>query len=182
MQSWIRTGFGAGCSALLFLSAPVAAADVPPTPDFFAAALCQPPYDEALASDLYEAAEALAQPDRSMLGTALYPLPQPIERDGFTARSLVFAATAFGVVLDGDVAADVAARYHLAPETSGLLGLSSAGFARPLAEEAQPRKELGIVSLVARQASAMPGKTLLMCEYVSHADRQALEALEQGRR
>ncbi|GFE74711.1 MULTISPECIES: hypothetical protein [Novosphingobium] len=148
-------------------------------PDFFAAALCQPPYSTASATELYEAAEKLAEPDTSSLGAAIYRLPAPVERDGFTAQDVVFAGMSVGVLLEGQVAAKVAERYGLSPETSHLFGSSTAGFARLLPDEQQGMKDLGLISIVAREGPAMPGKTLLTCEFVSNEDRAALEAYEK---
>lgn len=150
------------------------------TPDFFAAALCEPPYSMQSATQLYEAAEEMGQADTSSLGAAIYRLGEPIERDGFTTREVVFAGMSVGVLLDGQVAAQVATRYGLQPEESHLFGASSAGFARALPEDQQGMKDLGIISIVAREGPAMPGKTLLACEFVSNEDRQALEAYEKG--
>ncbi|MBO9724106.1 MAG: hypothetical protein J7530_07010 [Novosphingobium sp.] len=165
-------------AALASGSAPAMAA----APDFFAAALCQPPYTTANATELYEAAEKLAQPDTSTLGAAIYRLPQPIERDGFTTQEVVFAGMSVGVLLDGPVAAELARRYGLAPEESHLLGASTLGFARVLSDDQQALKDLGLISIVAREGPAMEGKTLLACEFVSDEDRKALEAYENADR
>lgn len=149
-------------------------------PDFFAAALCQPPYTTANATELYEAAEKLAEPDTSTLGAAIYRLPQPIERDGFTTQEVVFAGMSVGVLLDGPVASELARRYGLSPEESHLLGASTLGFARVLPDNQQALKDLGLISIVAREGPAMEGKTLLACEFVSDEDRKALEAYENA--
>lgn len=147
-------------------------------PDFFAAALCQPPYSTDNATALYEAAEKLATADTSMLGAAIYILPQPIERDGFVARAVMFAGMSVGVLLEGEVAQAAAARYGLGREKSRLFGASSLGFARPLEDGAQGLRAMGLISIVARQGPALAGQTLLACEFVSHEDRQALDSLE----
>lgn len=159
-------------------SAPAIAADA--APDFFAAALCQPPYTTANATELYEAAEKLAQPDTSTLGAAIYRLPEPIEKDGFTTQDVVFAGMSVGVLLDGPVAAELARRYGLSPEKSHLLGASTLGFSRVLPDDEQALKDLGLISIVAREGPAMEGKTLLACEFVSDEDRKALEAYENA--
>ncbi|WP_157215185.1 hypothetical protein [Flavisphingomonas formosensis] len=164
--------------AALIATMPAMAAE--PAPDFFGAALCQPPYAMDSATALYEAAEKLAKPDTSGLGAAVYHLPRPIERDGFVAQDVVFAGTAVGVLLQGEVAAQAAKRYGLAPETSRLFGASTLGFARPLPDDQQAMKEMGLISIVARQGPAMEGKTLLACEFVSSEDRQALETYDTG--
>lgn len=151
------------------------------TPDFLAAALCEPPYSTGNAMDLYEAAEKLAKPDTSSLGAAIYHLPAPIERDGFKTQDVVFAGMSVGVLLEGAVAAELGKRYALSAEKSHLFGASTTGFARVLPEEQQGMKDLGLISIVAREGPAMPGKTLLACEFVSNEDRAALEAYDQGR-
>ena len=166
----------------LLLASPTASTDEPAAPDFFAAALCQPPYSMDNATALYEAAEKLAKPDTSNLGAATYRLPAPISRDGFVASDAVFAGSAVGVLVDGEVAARLAERYGLVAETSHLLGASSLGFSRPLPDEQQGMKDLGLISIVARQSPAMPGRTLLACEFVSNEDREAMEELEKSSR
>lgn len=159
---------------MLGISSPASSAALP---DFFDAALCQPPYDMAEADQLYKAAQAMGQADMSMGGIASFHLPQPIERDGFVARDIVFAGTAFGVMLDGEVAAQAARRYALSREEGDLLGTMSEGYARVLPKDQQRMKGMGLISLVARQGEDFPGKTLLMCEFVSDADRAAMKAL-----
>lgn len=165
----------AGC-----LTAPVLAepANGNPAPDFFAAALCQPPYSTDTATGLYEAAEKIAEADTSSLGAAIYALPEPVVRDGFTAKAVVFAEMSVGVLIEGEVADALARQYDLARESSHLLGASKNGFSRRLPNDQQQMKELGLISIVAREGPAMPGKTLLTCEFVSHEDRQALSAME----
>ncbi len=150
-------------------------------PDFFAAALCQPPYSMDSATRLYEAAEKLAKPDTSGLGAAIYHLPAPISQDGFVTQDVVFAGSSVGVLLEGQVAAQAAERYHLSPEASHLFGASTLGFARQLPDDQQGMAELGLISMIAREGPAMNGKTLLACEFVSNEDRQALEAYEKQR-
>jgi len=170
----------AALAAVLIAILPATARAAEAAPDFFGAALCQPPYSMDSATALYEAAERLAKPDTSGLGAAVYHLPKPIERDGFVAQDVVFAGTAVGVLLQGEVAAQAAKRYGLAPETSRLFGASTLGFARPLADDQQTMKEMGLISIVARQGPAMDGKTLLACEFVSDEDRKALESFDKG--
>lgn len=160
------------------LSAPSVAAAA--TPDFFAAALCEPPYSTAAATRLYEEAESLGKADTSSLGAAIYRLPEPVEREGFKTREVVFAGMSIGVLIDGASAAQVAQRFHLPPEKSSLFGASSQGFARVLRDDLQGMKDLGLISIVAREGPALAGKTLLACEFVSNEDRRALEAYEKG--
>ncbi|MCI4591463.1 hypothetical protein MOK15_15360 [Sphingobium sp. BYY-5] len=152
--------------------------DVPPSA-FFDAALCQPPYSIDHATALYEAAEKLAKPDQSSLGAAIYHLPAPIERDGFTTQDVLFGNMTIGVLVDGDVAGRLAKRYELTPETSHLLGSSTKGFARLLPDAEQGLKEMGLISVVAREGAGLNGKTLLACEFVDEADRQAMEVMEK---
>lgn len=146
-------------------------------PDFFAAALCQPAYSMEAATRLYEAAEKIAKADTSGLGAAIYRLPAPIRRDGFVTQEVVFAGTSVGVLLEGNVAAQAAQRYHLDPEKTHLFGASTLGFARPLPDNRQVDPEFGLVSVIAREGPALNGKTLLACEFVSAEDRKALDAM-----
>ncbi|AOH84848.1 hypothetical protein AWL63_13615 [Sphingomonas panacis] len=172
--------FGIALASLLVPPlAPLLAADRP-APDFFAAAVCEPPYSVAEATALYEAAEKLGKPDTSSLGAAIYHLPTPISRDGFTTREVVFAGSAIGVLIDGNVADSLAAQYRLAPEKSHVMGTSTKGFARLLPDAQQAMKGLGLISIVAREGAAMKDKTLLACELVSDEDRMAMEAFEKG--
>lgn len=147
-------------------------------PDFFDAALCKPPYTFASAQSLYEAAEKVAKPDMSKLGAAIYDLPGPIGKDGFASNQVVFANSTVGVLVQGAVATELAARYQLAPETSNLLGTSSKGYARALPKDQQPLPDMGVVSIIARESPGLPGKTLLACEFASNEDIQALKRFE----
>ena len=148
---------------------------------FFDAALCKPPYTTDSATALYETAEKTATRDTSQKGAAVYKLPAPITQDEFSAAAVLFAGTAFGVLVDGQQADALAARYHLQREKSNLFGTSSKGFALALPGADQPRPNDGIVSIVARESRGFPGKTLLACEYVSNEDRLGLEAYEKSR-
>ncbi len=147
-------------------------------PDFFGAALCQPPYSLGNATTLYEAAEKIAKPDTSGLGAAIYHLKAPIERDGFVAQDVMFGGMAVGVLVKGEVAAQLAEHYDLKPESNRLLGSSSLGFSRQLPEADQGMRDMGLISIVARQGPALKGRTLLACEFVSDEDRATMEALE----
>lgn len=162
-------------SLLLALTPLPAIAD---EPDFFGAALCQPPYSLGNATRLYEAAEKIAKPDTSGLGAAIYHLRKPIERDGFVTQDVMFGGMAVGVLIKGEVAAQLAERYDLKPESSRLLGSSSLGFARLLPDADQGMKDMGLISIVARQGPALKGRTLLACEFVSDEDRATMEELE----
>jgi len=136
---------------------------------FFDAALCKPPYSTASAMEIYNAAEKLAKPDMSSLGAAIYKIPHQIGRDGFETDEVFFAASAVGVLIKGERADELAKTYGLKPETSDLLGASSKGYALELPAELQPPEGLagpGKVSIVAREGSALQGKTLLACEFV----------------
>jgi len=145
---------------------------------FYDGALCSPPYTMQSATELYDAAEKLTKPDTSLLTAYVYKLPSDIGRDGFKTSEVVFAGSSVGVLIEGARADDLAARYQLQPEKSSILGTSTKGFARALADAEQPTAEMGIVSIVARESDAIPGKTLLACEFVSHADLEALKAVE----
>lgn len=145
---------------------------------FFDAALCKPPYTMASASDLYDAVEKIAKPDTSMLTAAVYTVPQALGQDGFRSNQIVFAGTSVGLLIEGLQAEALAARYHLEKEGSTLFGASAKGYARALPAEEQPQPEEGIVSIIARESPSLPGKTLLACEFVSAADRRALDAYD----
>lgn len=166
-------------SLLATLATPAPAEDAPPLSAFFDAALCQPPYSTDRATALYEAAEKLAKPDQSSLGAAIYHLPTPISRDGFTTQDVLFGNMTIGVLVDGNVADQLAKRYKLTPEKSDLFGTSPKGFSRLLPDDQQGMKEMGLISVVAREGDALNGKTLLACEFVDEADRQAMEAMEK---
>ena len=136
---------------------------------FFDAALCKPPYTTASATEIYDAAEKLAKPDMSSLGAAIYKIPHQIGRDGFESDEVFVAASAVGVLIKGERADELAKAYGLKPETSDLMGASSKGYALELPADMQPPEGLagpGKVSIVAREGGALPGKTLLACEFV----------------
>ena len=135
---------------------------------FFDAALCKPPYSMTSATEIYDAAEALAKPDTSSLGAAIYKVPSQIGRDGFKSTEVFFASNAVGILVEGQRADDLAKKYRLKPESSDLLGTSTKGYSRELPADQQPEPGLagpGKVRIVARQGDALPGKTLLACEF-----------------
>ncbi len=154
--------------------APAAAQDV----DFFGAALCDPPYTTASATAFYNAAEKITRPEMAGF-SAIYTLPENIGRDGFHSSQVVFTSTFVGVLIEGERADELARHYRLSREKPNALLANSKGYKRTLADADQPTPELGTVSIVARETTAMPGKTLLGCELLSHADAQALKAFER---
>ncbi|AOI79783.1 hypothetical protein WS54_26605 [Burkholderia sp. NRF60-BP8] len=171
--SCLRAAIGAGVAAipLVSLAAP------PAPPDIFNAALCKPPFTSDLMDAIYNAAKAAdPKPDNSMPGAAVYRLPEPIRRDGFTTQHVVFVATGIGVLVEGEVADQLAKRYALTREKGHLLGASSVGYSRRLNVRG-PGGALILVS--ARQGPALKGNTLLACEMTSEEDIKALEQLEQ---
>lgn len=170
---------GAVLAAFAATGATTARSAEPATAGFFDAALCKPPYSYDSATDLYQAAEKLTKPNMSNMGAAIYHLPAPIARDGFVTQDVVFAGSSVGVLVEGEVAAKLAERYDLAPEKSHLLGASSLGFSRLLLNPEQGMKELGLISVVARQGPSLHGKTLLACAFVSDEDRKGLEEMER---
>ncbi|USI75168.1 hypothetical protein [Sphingomonas morindae] len=147
--------------------------------DIFGAALCEPPYSSDIATRVSDAVEKFTKPDMSMMGAAVYHLPKPIERDGFVTQAVVFSGASIGVLVEGHAAAQLAAKYNLQRETSDLLGASTLGFSRRLPDKLQIRKELGLISLIAREGPALGGKTLLACELDSYEDLERLEALKR---
>jgi hypothetical protein len=148
---------------------------------FYDAAICKPPYTMSSAMALYDAAEKLAKPDTSLLTANVYKLPQDIGQDGFKTDEVVFAGTSIGVLVQRAQAEALAKRYQLERERSTLLGASTKGYARELPADQQPQPEGGTVSIIARESAALPGKTLLACEFVSKEDRAALEAYERSK-
>ncbi|MCA8064943.1 hypothetical protein LGM89_13630 [Burkholderia sp. AU31624] len=169
-----------GAVALVIAGAPLTARAAPPAqPDIFNAALCKPPFTSDLMDSIYNIAKAAdPKPDESMLGAAVYRLPEPIHRDGFTTQQVVFVSTGIGVLVDGEVADQLAKRYQLALEKGHLLGASSVGYSRRLTVRG-PGGALILVS--ARQGPALKGKTLLACEMTSEEDIKALERMEMRR-
>lgn len=165
---------------MLAVSGPAAALASEDLTAFYDGALCNPPYTMQSATELYDAAEKLTKPDTSLLTAYVYKLPSDIGRDGFKTSEVVFAGSSVGVLIEGAQADELAARYQLEPEKSSILGTSTKGYARALPDAEQPTAEMGIVSIVARESDAIPGKTLLACEFVSHADLEALKSLEGG--
>ncbi|MBB4276041.1 hypothetical protein GGE12_003838 [Rhizobium mongolense] len=140
----------------------------PANDKFFDAALCKPPCTMTSAMEIYDAVEALAKPDTSSLGAAIYKIPNQIDRDGFKSTEVFFASNAVGILVEGQRADDLAAIFGLKPEASDLLGTSTKGYSLELPADLQPEPgmaEPGKVSIVARQADALPGKTLLACEF-----------------
>ncbi len=139
-------------------------------PAFYDAALCNPPYSMTSATEIYDAAEKLSKADTSSLGAAIYKLPNQIGRDGFESDEVFFANGAVGVLIKGQRADALAAKYDLKPETSDLMGTSSKGYARQLPQDQQPPEGLagpGKVSIVAREGAALGDKTLLACEFAA---------------
>ncbi|AOJ32687.1 hypothetical protein [Burkholderia metallica] len=167
-----------GAVAIAIAATPLAALAAPPAqPDIFDAALCKPPFTSDLMDSIYNTAKAAdPKPDESMLGAAVYRLPEPIHRDGFTTQHVVFVSTGIGVLVDGEVADQLAKRYQLTLEKGHLLGASSVGYSRRLTVRG-PGGALILVS--ARQGPALKGKTLLACEMTSEEDIKALERMER---
>jgi hypothetical protein len=164
----LHRGLFTACAAIAALQAGSTMA-VAANSTFYDAALCKPPYSLTSSTAIYDAAEKLAKPDTSSIGAAIYKIPQ-IGRDGFESDEVFFANGAVGVLIKGLQADALAAKYKLKRETSDLLGTSSKGYARPLAKKLQPPAGLagpGKVSIVARESDALPGKTLLACEFVA---------------
>jgi hypothetical protein len=146
---------------------------------FFDAALCKPAYSAASATKMYNEAEKLAKADMSLMTAAVYKLSADFGRQGFKTKEVVFAGTSFGILVDGLRADDLAKTYHLTSDGFGnLLGTATKSYGRTLAKAEQPAADMGVVSVVARESSAFPGKTLLACEFVSHEDLEAMKSLQ----
>ncbi|WEF35340.1 hypothetical protein [Pseudoduganella chitinolytica] len=153
----------------------LAGKDMPPSA-FFDAAICKPSYSTRHAFDIYDAAEKLGKPDR-LSGAAVYHLPAPIKKDGFVAHDVLLASSTIGVLVDGDVAEELAKRYKLAPQKYNIINMS--GFARELPDSQQKMKGMGVTYLVALKSSAFKNKTLLACQFVSDEDRKNMELLSE---
>lgn len=169
----LSLGFGVLSSTMAFSA--VAAKNVPPSM-FFDAAICKPPYSSRHAEYIYTAMEKLGKPDTSS-GAAVFHLPAPITKDGFTAQNVVFASSTIGVLVEGNVAEKLAKHYRLAPQKYNIINMS--GYARQLPNAQQELKELGLISLVALKSSAFKDKTLLACQFVSNEDQKNMEMLNE---
>ena len=144
--------------------------------DLFKVALCDPPYTMDLGQTVYDQLEKSGKPEtRSMV--AFYKLPSPLQRDGFVAKEAMVTQDFLGLAIDGQRAEELAARYKLkATKTLG----ATKSFERALPAEQQPEPSLfgpGKVSIVARESAAMPGQTLFGCEFVTDANRKAMDEL-----
>ena len=154
--------------AIFALQSGFASAATPPV-SFYDMALCKPPYTLASATDAYNAAETLAKPDMSKFGSAIYKLPKPIGRDGFESNEVIIGGTMVGVLVSGQRAQELAAKYQLKPDDAALLNTATKSYARVLPPNLQPPAGLsgtGKVSVIARESQALPGKTILGCEFV----------------
>jgi len=146
---------------------------------FFDAALCKPPYTTTSATEMYNEAEKLAKADTSLLTAAVYKLSADFGKQGFKTNELIFAGSSIGVLIEGLRADELAKTYHLKSDNLGsLLGAASKSYARALVKADQPTREMGVVSIVARESAAFPGKTLLACEFVTHEDLEAMKKLQ----
>lgn len=146
---------------------------------FFDAALCKPPYTTTSATKMYDEAEKLAKADMSLMTAAIYKLSADFGRQGFKTNEIVFAGSSFGVLVEGQVADELAKTYHLKQDGLGtLLGVATKSYGRALPKAEQPAAETGVVSVVARESAAFPGKTLLACEFVTHEDLEAMKKLQ----
>lgn len=146
---------------------------------FFDAALCKPPYTTTSATKMYDEAEKLAKADTSLMTAAVYKLSADFGRQGFKTSELLFAGSSFGILIEGSRADDLAKTYHLKSDGLGtLLGAATKSYGRALSKADQPAAETGVVSVIARESAAFPGKTLLACEFVTHEDLEAMKKLQ----
>lgn len=159
-------------AALLSISA-ASAAD---NSQFFDAALCKPAYTSDTASALYKEAEKVSKYE--LVGMmAVYPLKEPVIKDGFSTKEVVFMGTTYGVLIEGQKADELAKTFHLTPEPENPAIVATKSYIRVLADADQPSPEMGRVAITAREAAGIPGKTLLSCEFTSLADLEAMKAL-----
>lgn len=165
-------------AALLCVASLHAAATAAKGNPFFNAALCKPPYTTDSATKVYNAAEKIAKFETVGM-MAVSKMPQPIRQEGFETSEVVFSGNSVGVVISGDQAGALAAKYQLTPEARNPFRGNTTGYARTLPAAQQPNKQTGSVSIVARESAALPGKTFLVCEFVSHEDAKALKELAE---
>lgn len=157
----------------LFASATVTAAD---TSSFFDAALCQPAYTTRAASALYDEAEKVAKYQLQGI-MAVYPLPEAVAKDGFSATDFVLQGTTYGVLIEGEKAEELAKKYNLEKQAPNPMIVATKSYIRVLDDADQPSPEMGQVAITAREAQSIPGKTLLSCEFTSLADLETMKAM-----
>ncbi|MCD1127467.1 hypothetical protein LPW36_15940 [Jinshanibacter sp. LJY008] len=162
------------CSAcLVAFSGSANAANSP----FYDGAICQPPYTVDSATKLYEQAEKISKYELQGMA-AIYQMSENIGADGFETKEVFFAGTSVGVLIKGLRADDLAKQYQLKAEDASFIGATK-NYSRPLVDAQQPDKELGTVSIVARESESLPDKTVLMCEFVSHEDAKMMKELNK---
>lgn len=128
---------------------------------------------------MYDEVEKLAKADTSLMTAAVYKLPADFGRQGFKTDEIVFAGTSLGILVEGLRADDLAKTYHLSSDDLGnLLGTATKSYGGALAKAEQPAADMGVVSVIARESVAFPGKTLLACEFVSHDDLETMKSLQ----
>ncbi|EKS9795446.1 MULTISPECIES: hypothetical protein [Burkholderia] len=156
------------------------------------AALCKPAYSIAVADALYREVEKSAKAEMYS-GAAIYSLPNASEHDGFTARQLFVAGTSIGVLIDGERADALAAKYQLVKEDAGILmgykennryatyNQYTKGYARSIAIDGKSQVFIygvpGTIMIAARESKAFPGKTILACEFLSNYGRDNAKAI-----
>lgn len=159
----------------LWASAAATAAD---TRSFFDAALCQPAYTTKAASALYDDAEKITQ--YRMVGImAVYPLPEPVVKEGFSATDFVLAGSTYGVLIEGQKAQELAKAFNLTKQAPNPMIAATKSYIRVLDDAEQPSPEMGQVAITARESQLIPGKTLLSCEFTSLADLEVMKSMAQ---
>jgi hypothetical protein len=160
-------------ATVLFSTSAATAAD---SSQFFDAALCKPAYTTKTATALYNEAEKVSK--YQLLGImAVYPLKEPVIKDGFSTKEVVFAGTTYGVLIEGLKADELAKVFHLTPEPKNPMIAATKSYIRILADADQPSPGMGRVAITAREANGIPGKTLLSCEFTSLDDLEAMKAM-----
>lgn len=143
---------------------------------FFDAALCQPAYTTKAASALYDEAEKVSKYE--LVGMmAVYPLAEPVAKDGFSTKEVVLVGSSYGVLVEGNKADELAKAFNLAPEPKHPMIVATKSYIRILDDADQPSPEMGRVAITARESNGIPGKTLLSCEFTSFADIEAMKAM-----
>lgn len=160
-------------TAALFSISTANAAD---NSQFFDAALCQPAYTTKAASHLYNEAEKVSKYE--LVGImAVYPLPEPVTKDGFSTKEMVLVGSSYGVLIEGNKADELAKAFNLTAEPKHPMIVATKSYVRVLDDADQPSPEMGRVAITARESNGIPGKTLLSCEFTSFADIEAMKAM-----
>lgn len=167
-------------TCMAFMMGAVVAEEQATQYSFYDMALCQPSYSTKSFNEAMAEAEKLSERDSSIFATYIYKSSNNLARDGFESNEVFFAGTAAGILIKGEKADELAAKYNLSASKNTLLNANK-NYMRELTEDQLSPESLkmdGKVYIVARETNALKGKTLLACEFVSNYDLKAMQALE----